>query len=432
VHPEKTITLNVLRAIASMDPSQGGPSQGIRNSIPELEKIGVHNEVVCFDEATAAFISKDKFPIHALGLGRGPSKYNPKLVPWLLENFSRFDIVIVHGLWLYHSYAIRKAIKLHKKKALADKLGNYKVPKILIMPHGMLDPYFQQAPGRKLKAIRNWGYWKLIERKVIQEADGVLFTCEEELRLARLSFRPYRPKREINVGYGVAKPEVAAAKATSAFFAKCPEVENKPYLLFLSRIHEKKGVDLLIKAYADQIHQINNTRTHTRSNSDSDKELPEVSINELPTLVIAGPGMETPYGQRIRQLATDLLGSRVYFPGMLTGEAKWGAFYGCAAFVLPSHQENFGIAVVEALACGKPVLISNQVNIWREIKATGAGLVQDNTLLGTQRLLDEWCQLPEPQKLAMAAHALAAYQRHFAIGPAAKGMADAMRNVLTH
>ena len=78
---------------------------------------------------------------------------------------------------------------------------------------------------------------------------------------------------------------------------------------------------------------------------------------------------------------------------MLTGHAKWGAFYGAEAFILPSHQENFGIAVVEALACGKPVLISKQVNIWHEIIEGGGGLVEEDTTAGTLRLLESWQRL---------------------------------------
>jgi glycosyltransferase involved in cell wall biosynthesis len=79
--------------------------------------------------------------------------------------------------------------------------------------------------------------------------------------------------------------------------------------------------------------------------------------------------------------------ARVHAIGMLAGDSKWGALYGCEAFVLPSHQENFGIAVVEALACGKPVLISDQVNIWREIVEDGAGLVEEDTEEGVEKLL---------------------------------------------
>ena len=73
-------------------------------------------------------------------------------------------------------------------------------------------------------------------------------------------------------------------------------------------------------------------------------------------------------------------------PGMLQGDMKWGALNAAEVFCLPSHQENFGIAVAEALGCGTPVLISDKVNIWREIEADGAGLVDDDTVDGTSEL----------------------------------------------
>jgi glycosyltransferase involved in cell wall biosynthesis len=113
-------------------------------------------------------------------------------------------------------------------------------------------------------------------------------------------------------------------------------------LLYLGRIHPKKGVDDLLKAFR-----------RTR------KEMPNV-----PDLVIAGPGLESKFGKAMWKLAGN---DPVYFPGMLEGPAKWGAFQGCEAFVLPSHQENFGIAVVEAMACKRAVLITNKVNIHREV-----------------------------------------------------------------
>jgi glycosyltransferase involved in cell wall biosynthesis len=109
-------------------------------------------------------------------------------------------------------------------------------------------------------------------------------------------------------------------------------------------------------------------------------------------LVIAGPGWDSEYGRRIKELIREHgawsreLGE-IHMVGMLEGGAKWGALYGCEAFILPSHQENFGIAVVEALGCGRPVLISDKVNIWREIVDDGAGLVEEDSVKGTARLL---------------------------------------------
>jgi glycosyltransferase involved in cell wall biosynthesis len=100
---------------------------------------------------------------------------------------------------------------------------------------------------------------------------------------------------------------------------------------------------------------------------------------------------------------------------MLNGEAKWGALYGCEAFVLPSHQENFGIAVVEALACGRPVLISDQVNIWREIVEGGAGLVAEDTLEGTYTLLASLVEKSSIQKQLLTSQAEKVYQDCFNI-----------------
>jgi predicted TIM-barrel fold metal-dependent hydrolase len=194
--------MKILRVIGSMDPAEGGPCQGIRNTIPALEKLGVHNEVVTLDDPHAPFLAKDSFKIHALGPSQGPWRYGSKLIPWLIENLPRFDVVIIHGLWLYYSHAAALAVRRYRK--LAGTQTEH--PKVYCMPHGMLDPYFQRAPERRLKAIRNWIYWKLIEHRVINGSDGVLFTCEAELLLAREPFRPYHPKLELNVGYGIGTP----------------------------------------------------------------------------------------------------------------------------------------------------------------------------------------------------------------------------------
>lgn len=397
--------MNLLRIIASMDPVQGGPCQGIRNSLPELERLGVHNEVVCLDAPDAKFLVKDLFQVHALGPVNNAWAYSSKLDYWLMENLCRFDVVIVHGLWLYPGYAVRKAIKRLNAGTSASEWKKNKIPKVFIMPHGMLDPYFQNAPGRKLKAIRNWIYFKLIERKVLKEADGLLFTCEEELQLARLPFDPYTPKKEINVGYGIVEPPGYNQSLINAFYKIVPGLKGRPYLLFLSRIHRKKGVDLLINAYAKIIKV-------------------QASDPQTPALVIAGPGMDTGYGKELLQLANSFpeLNDLIHFPGMLTGEEKWGAFYGCEAFILPSHQENFGIAIVEALACGKPVLISDRVNIWREIKASGSGFVSTDTLEGVKGLLESWLSIPISERKDMGARAEELYTKRFSIKNAAKNV----------
>ncbi|MGB8376066.1 MAG: glycosyltransferase [Salegentibacter sp.] len=388
--------MKILRIIPSMDPAQGGPCQGIRNSIPAQDDLGVYNEVVCFDAPEASFIEEDSFKIHALGPAKGPYSFCGRFASWLRENLHRFDIAIIHGLWQYSSYGAFRVWDELKKKG-------EQVPRLYVMPHGMLDPYFQRARSRRLKAIRNWFFWKLIEGKVVNGADGILFTCEEELLLARETFRPYLPKAEMNVGYGIQKPPVFEEKFTVEFERKCPAVIDRPYWLFLSRIHPKKGVDLLIKAYL---------------------RLKE-KFPKVPDLVIAGPGPETSFGQNLQKLAD---GQSIHFPGMLTGAAKWGAFYGCTAFILPSHQENFGIAVVEAMACSKAVLVSDQVNIWREIQEGGGGLICEDTETSVYTMLEKWFLKSDETQAEMGSKAAMIFHSLYTIEKAAEKMVESLRD----
>jgi len=437
------------------------------------------------------------FTIHALGKGRGAWCYHPALRPWLEQNLSRFDAVILNGLWQYPGFVLSQ---------LANRPGT---PPYFVYPHGMLDPWFQRAPERRLKAIRNWFYWKLIERHVIHRATAVLFTCAEELRLARDTFRPYQPQREINVGYGISDPPEFNERMVTAFAEKCPGLNGRPYFLYLSRIHPKKGVDLLIRAYA-QIYRPQVNETTDNETKVSGQWSVVSGPPAPPALVIAGPGLDTAYGRQMQRLASDLcpptsglrsptsglrsqasglrsptsglrppvsgfsdrpqssetpkhrntetpapapaapsaqssirhppssapvidgqkMAPAIFFPGMLTGDAKWGALYGCDAFVLTSHQENFGIAVAEALACGKPVLISNQINIWREIEEEKAGVVAPDTQAGANQLFSVWTHLSAEEKAVMTRAAKASYLNRFGVGTAAKNLLATMAQLV--
>ena len=335
--------MKILRVISSMHPSNGGPCQGIRNAIPYFQKAGISTEVVCMDDENSDYSITDNFTIYKIGNGKTSYQYQPKLLEWLKNNILNYDFVIVHGLWQYHNYAVQKIIKLLKKQ-------NLKIPKVIVMPHGMLDPYFQKAADRKWKALRNELVWSFIEKKCINQADAVFYTCEEEMRLAATTFKNYKPKKTFNVGYGIQMPPENNIVLKEEFYKSCPTAEGKKYFLFLSRIHEKKGVDLLIKAYNELCQE----------------------GSGFPDLVIAGP-TESDYAKEMMQLASH--NPKIHFPGMLSGKSKWGAFYNCEAYFLPSHQENFGIAIVEAMACKKPVLITKNVNIWNEIHVGGGGWV---------------------------------------------------------
>jgi glycosyltransferase involved in cell wall biosynthesis len=200
------------------------------------------------------------------------------------------------------------------------------------------------------------------------------------------------------VGYGIGDPLVSKVRSLDRSEVRAclkrtlPELGDRPFLLFLARMHEKKGIDLLLQAIA-------RIGRHYREHS----------------FVIAGPG-KPEYVASLQAQATQLgLDKQVIWAGPLYDEIKWAAIQSAEAFILPSHQENFGISVAEALACGVPVLISNKVNIWREIVSDGGGFAEDDDVSGTYRLLEQWSELRPMQRAAMREHARRCFLRHFDI-----------------
>lgn len=374
-----------------MDPARGGLAAFLLALAPALTALGHPSEIVSLDAPDAPFLPAIPAPVHALGPARLGYAYAPRLPRWLPTGLARFDAVIVHGLWQYHGLAVHRA--------LARREG----PSCFVFPHGMLDPWFKRR--YPLKHLKKWLYWRLAERRLLRDSTAVLFTCEEERRLARESF-PGSAYREEVVSFGTAAPPADPAGQRAAFFHRLPALRERPYWLFLGRIHPKKGVDLLLSAYAKLL-------------AESDRP---------PPLVIAGPCADPAYlGKLQAQAAACGAAHSVLWPGMLQGAAKWGALRAAEAFVLPSHQENFGIAVAEALACGTPVLISDQVNIWREIVADGAGLAGPDTVAGTFQSLTRWRALPHEARAGFRAAAGRSFQRRYEIGAAARHLVAALQ-----
>lgn len=395
--------MKILHVIPSMNPKFGGPSQGIRNYEYELQGKSLERHIVCFDNIDdVKSWDNSTLVIHALGERKTVWQYNKEFAEWLMANVNNYDAIIINGLWLYHSYKTIKIINSLRKQGK-------ETPKVFIMPHGMLDPWFQKSKTRKLKALRNEIYWRIIEKQVVNSAEAILFTCADELELAKQAFKGYSPKKTINVGYGIAEPPIHTSLMDIEFKKEWTKFNEKKYWLFLSRINEKKGIDILIKAYKNL--------------------LLEVHTDDVPDLAIIGPGIESYFGQKILSLVREdiHLQKKVHFVGMLTGDAKWGAIYNCESFVLPSHQENFGIVIAEALACGKPVLISNKVNIWHEIKQTGSGLICEDNVSSIFDMLKEFYNLKNEGKKAMSINARLAFETFFEVSKTANQLINALQ-----
>lgn len=418
--------MRLLHVVDTLNPVKGGVSQAVRTMASEIALKGIYNAVLTLD-AHDHEVPGTNFEINNIGPSSGPWSYSRALSRWLIENLARFDAVIVHGLWLYHGFAVKKA--LSKFKYIGSDQILQKQPRLFIMPHGMLDPYFQRAKTRRLKAIRNWVYWKLVEGPIINNSDGILFTCKQECMLAREPFRPYLPRRELIVGLGVSEPPRFKYAMIHALRSIVPNITFGKYILFMGRIDDKKGIDLILSAYKRMIEEQLESRQTMASEGCVVKRFgsPINSIS-IPKLLVAGPGMHASYGLRMQDFveAQPMLKGYIHFTGMLSGEAKWAAMYGCEAFILPSHQENFGIAVVEALACGKPVLISRQVNINAEIAREEAAIIADDTADGVYDMLTTWISAPEPARIKMRDRARKCYEKHFAVNAATNNLINAI------
>lgn len=381
--------MRILHVIRSVNRVNGGPAEGVRQLMAATFALGQFPEVLTLDAPDDEWVASYPGSIHALGPVGLNYGYTARLDRWLRQNVGDYDAVVVHGLWQFHGLAVWRALR------------GGPVPYFLY-PHGMLDPWFRHA--YPVKHLKKSLYWRLIESRVVNGATAVLFTASEEARLAQQTFGGYRATPAV-IGYGIVVGDTARLGSAEAFAQAWPATRGQRNVLFLGRLHPKKGGDLLIEAFAQAAAA--DTRLH---------------------LVMAGPddGEGT---QAVWQGLASRLGvaDRITWTGMLAGEAKWSAIQAADVFALPSHQENFGIAVVEALALGVPVLISDKVNIWREIVNDGAGFAESDTLAGTVQSLSRWLALSTEQRISMKMHAVACYQKHFHMASAAQRLIDVVK-----
>ncbi len=384
--------MKILRVISSLDPRGGGPAEALRASSDALGALGHVVEILCLDDPSATHPAGAGRTVHGLGPTPGRYGYHSALVPWLRTHAHQYDVVLVEGLWQYPGFAVWRA--------LAGTGTPY-----CVYTHGMLDPWFKrQYP---LKHLKKWLYWPWAEYRVLRDAAAVIFTCEEERRLARESFWLYRAREQV-LPFGTNPPPNDRERLRAVFLEAHPARRGQRLWLFLGRLHEKKACDVTIAAFA---------RVAALA--------PDVH------LVMAGPA-EPGLLTRLQTLAATLgIADRVSWPGMLQGDLKWGAFHASEAFVLSSHQENFGIAVAEALGCGVPVLISDRVNIWREIEADGAGLIATDTVEATEDQFRRWLVLDGEERAATGARARASFDRRFRIDAATQALVALLDRVVS-
>lgn len=258
-------------------------------------------------------------------------QYSRSLTVSLKNNLRQFDLVYIVAVWNYPCVIAAHYCRKYNKP-------------YIISPRGLLYPY---TAGRK--SWKKWPYWHFIVARYVRGASLVHYTTEDERQKCHLSLG--LTNRTAVVPNGV-EFEVCQDTSRESFLKSYPELKGKKIILFLGRINWKKGLDILLQGYA----RLCQKRADVH-------------------LLIAGSG-EKGFMKRVQGWAIDYkLVQRVTFCGMLSGNSKLEAYSAADVFVLPSYSENFGLAAVEAMSYGLPVIISDQVGIFRDVQNARAGIV---------------------------------------------------------
>jgi glycosyltransferase involved in cell wall biosynthesis len=363
--------MRILQVISSLATRYGGPSflcaelsrelvrQGHQVSIYTSDVDGSGNLDVPLDRP----LVKDGVEIRYFhGWSRlGKYMFSPGLWRALGENVATFDIVHVGSVY---SFSTTAASYWCRKRGMP----------YIVFPHGSLDPYL-----RRRNRPRKWFYSKLFAERDYREASAVLFNSGEEMHLAS-EWSGLKMLRD-NAGetpkpfvvYGGIGSEWLVERDTAAgerFRRKYSALRGRRLVVYFGRINFKKGLDILARAFA----QVARDREDLH-------------------LVLAGPDNEG-YGGRVRRwLAEGGVLEKTTFTGLLEGEERFAVMQEAEVFALPSYTENFGLVVAEAMASGVPVVISDRVNIWREVARAEAGLVvpcdADATAQALRNILDD-------------------------------------------
>ncbi|MCX6851359.1 MAG: glycosyltransferase [Verrucomicrobia bacterium] len=371
------MNLSIIHAIHSIDPDHGGTTEAVR--LLARTPDSVRSTVVSSDDPKSGWGNDWPCQVRLLGPAKTKFGWTPNWEAGLRDLLQPGAVVVIHGLWQYHALAAARAARAAN------------VP-VLIYPHGMLDPW-ALGQSRWLKCAVWWAF----NRQVFTQAACVCFTTEDERRLAAPKLGKIHGEQVI-VPLGVEEPPDSIEVLKAEFESAHPSLAGRRVFLFLGRLHPKKGCDMLLQAYA-------------RWQATDD---PGRSVH----LRFVGPPFATHYKEELERLCSSLglkIGADVSFAGGVVGRGKWSELAAAEVLVLPSHQENFGIVVAEALACEVPVLLSDKVNTAPFISEHGAGLVADDTVVGTLQLLQGWSRKSADEKNAARRQARQLYVTQFAI-----------------
>jgi glycosyltransferase involved in cell wall biosynthesis len=353
--------MRVCHFISGLDPVNGGPAIAMAGLAKAQVRAGLDVTVAAtwvnpLREGVAEALTEAGVKVRLLGPCRDPSSRHPDLPGWVDDLVAGADIVHVHALW--------EEIQYRAARSAARRRVPY-----LVRPCGMLSPWSLARRKWKKKL-----YMAMRLRRTLNEATALHFTAAQERDLTA-GLRLETPA--IVEPNGVDLREFESLPAEGTFRSRYPELAGKRVVTFLGRIHLQKGLNILIPAFAEA-------------------GLPDT------TLVLLGPDSDG-FGPGLRRRAAEAgVSDRVIFAGAVYGRDRVAALVDSDLFVMPSYHENFGIAAVEALAAGKPVIVSDQVNIHEEIAQAGVGGVVPLEVGRLAAALREWVTGEELRREAAA------------------------------
>ena len=359
--------MNVLHVIPSLSPKDGGPSFAVKAMAEALAGEGVQVTIATTAAAESAPIIGDQlsvigresrrenaptepggYRIMCVRRNFEPYKVSFSLARWLRANIAQFDLIHIHALF---SFSSTMAARIARKNA---------VPYVL-RPLGVLNRWGMQNRRRLPKLVS----FRLVELPILLHSAAIQYTSEAERNEAAELNQQLAEHESAVIPLPIeqrAWSKEQRAESGQQFFATFPRAQGKRIILFLSRIDRKKGLELLIDAFA-MVRQ-------------KDKDV---------ALIIAGEGEES-YVREVRELRERAKRSEhehehehehddVIWTGHLGGEMKAAALAAADVFVLPSASENFGIAAAESLAAGVPTIVSEEVALSSDIRRYDAGLI---------------------------------------------------------
>jgi glycosyltransferase involved in cell wall biosynthesis len=337
--------MRVLQVIPNLAARIGGPAVSVVESSLALAECGVGTTIFATDLAEAASAASHR-RVTAADLPRGakaldvrlyaarrPQRlaFSPELWGALHEHAREYDVVHIHSLFLFPQFAAYRA---------ARAAG---VPYV-VSPRGALDPHLRRR-SRAVKAI-NDAVW---QRAMLDGAARLHVTSDEEARLLS-DVAPGVPRAV--TPNGIRWCDFQDLPDGREFRSRSLEGHEGPVVMYLGRLSHKKGLDVLIRAFAM-----------------ARRDVPEAR------LAIVGPDDEGLTPALAALARREGVAGAVTFAGMLRGRDKLTALAAADVWALPSHSENFGVAVAEALAAGRAVVVAPGVNIAAEIARAGAGVV---------------------------------------------------------